>query len=197
MLCISEECTHKGLFFKQSRTFHLHPHLHLKKIKSEKAQKLELFNPADNSVGAEWISVLGYERAQAAMPSDICTVACGHIVIFLFLCLSKSFLCSVKVISLHCHQFVSSCEKARELDLMGIAENTELALFLQIPGRTDCELAEWAAVTGRMARALSPSMATQAPLPFLLALPLTLGYRIICVFSNIRMDLSLSGSKHE
>lgn len=77
---------------------------------------------------------------------------------------------------------------------MGIAENTELALFLQIPGRTDCELA---AVAGRMARAPSPSMATQAPLPFLLTLPLPLGYGIIHVFSNIRMDLSLSGSKHE
>lgn len=134
--CISEECTHKGLFFKQGKTYHLHPHLHLKKIKSENAQKLELFNPADNSVGAEWISVLGYEWAQAAVVNDICTVACGHIVI-LSLCLSKSFLCSVKDISLHCHQFVSSCEKARELELMGIAENTELAVFLQIPGRTD------------------------------------------------------------
>lgn len=52
-----------------------------------------------------------------------------------------------------------------------------------------CELATWAAVAGRMARALSPSMAIQAPLLSLLTLPLPLGYRIICVFSNIRMDL--------
>lgn len=40
-------------------TLHLHPHLHLKKIKSENAQKLEIFNVADNSVGAGRISVLG------------------------------------------------------------------------------------------------------------------------------------------
>lgn len=155
-LCIPEECTHKDLFFKQSKTFHLHPHLHLKKIKSEDAQKLELFNPADSGVGAGWISVLGYEWAQAAMPNDVCTEACGHIGIYLFLCLSKSFLCNGKDISLHCHQIVSSCEKARELDLMGIAENTELAVFLQIPGRAGCELATQAAIAGRMARALSP-----------------------------------------
>lgn len=81
---------------------------------------------------------------------------------------------------------------------MGIAENTELAVFLQIPGRTDCELAMLTAVAGRMAaRDLSPSTATQAPPPSLLTLPLPLGCSIIRVFLNIRMDLSLSGSKCE
>lgn len=46
-------------------------------------------------------------------------------------------------------------------------------------------IATWADTAGGMARALSPSTATQDPLPSLLTLPLPLGHRIICVFSTL------------
>lgn len=125
----------KACFSNKTKLF-ISIHIYTSKRCSQKMHRSSSSLTLLATVGAG-ISVLGYERAQAEMSNDVCTVACGHIVIYLFLCLSESFLCSVKDFSLHCHQFVSSCEKARELDLMGIAENTELAVFLQIPGRTD------------------------------------------------------------
>jgi len=51
----------KGSSSKKKIIFHIHPHLHLRKIESEDTQKLEIFNPADSSIGAGRISCWGYQ----------------------------------------------------------------------------------------------------------------------------------------